>query len=349
MFAIAGIVLLLVRASERPHALFWALQPVPVTACLFALALFGLAVDVRLRKSQLTMAPALPWALALGVCLVAQPDAHVVALPFALLFMIAEGVQRFRALAVVAAAIVALASVDAVAAVVAASRSAGAVAASRGGDELALTLATSVPLTLVLAARGRGAVRGFLLLLALALAAGCVIVTRSPVGHVALAVALGVYAAARRRSRALGAVVAVALVAALVSSRAGAALRAAAPGVAVADGGWPGVVLVTALFYVSLKTAAWVLRRYAGDPDAAVARDWAAGLLAALAALAVGAFVVPVAGGVVFFVYLGLAGALYQAARAHDPALELGFAARDSLRLAAVAAAVASVVEWLRA
>ena len=64
MFAIPGIVLLLVQGYLRPQEFFVALQSVPFLYLFFALALFGLAVDLKLRHSQLVASPLLGWVLA---------------------------------------------------------------------------------------------------------------------------------------------------------------------------------------------------------------------------------------------------------------------------------------------
>ena len=60
MFAIPGIVLLLVQGYLRPQEFFVQLQSVPFLYLFFALALFGLAVDLKLRHTQLIASPLLP-------------------------------------------------------------------------------------------------------------------------------------------------------------------------------------------------------------------------------------------------------------------------------------------------
>ena len=64
MFAIPGIVALLVQAYLRPQEYFLQLQTVPLLYLFLGLALFGLAVDVKLRHTQLVASPLLGWVLA---------------------------------------------------------------------------------------------------------------------------------------------------------------------------------------------------------------------------------------------------------------------------------------------
>ncbi|HEY2743299.1 MAG TPA: hypothetical protein VGL86_01695, partial [Polyangia bacterium] len=60
----------------RPPAPLVTLEPLPIVPFVVALALFGLVVDLKLRKSQLAAAPQLVWAVALagwlGVMLVVR-------------------------------------------------------------------------------------------------------------------------------------------------------------------------------------------------------------------------------------------------------------------------------------
>jgi hypothetical protein len=92
--------------------------------------------------------------------------------------------------------------------------------------------------------------------------------------------------------------------------------------------------LAVAMIYVSFKIALVVLRRHADDADAAVARSWARALVASLAALSVTLLAAPAAGAPLFWVYVGLAGALYQATRAHDPTFAVRVGWRDLVRVA---------------
>jgi apolipoprotein N-acyltransferase len=72
---------------------------------------------------------------------------------------------------------------------------------------------------------------------------------------------------------------------------------------------------------LSFKITVVLWRRYDGDREAAAARTWARALLAALAGVAAGLLFSPPGHGALFWIYTGLAGALWQAAHAHDPQL----------------------------
>lgn len=93
----------------------------------------------------------------------------------------------------------------------------------------------------------------------------------------------------------------------------------------LAELGLPGMLLFTAILYVSAKIPIEVLRRFPrprrGEPDddAAVARRWATAYLAAFAGLVVGIFFLSFSYHYVLWIYLGLAGALYSAVRSHAP------------------------------
>jgi hypothetical protein len=77
------------------------------------------------------------------------------------------------------------------------------------------------------------------------------------------------------------------------------------------------------MIYVSFKIIVAVRRQYADDTVAAVARTWARALAVSLAIVSVGLWFLPAGHHVLFWVYSGLAGALYQATRAHDPQFSL--------------------------
>ncbi|MGZ3441247.1 MAG: hypothetical protein ACXVDD_17125, partial [Polyangia bacterium] len=110
MFAIVGIVLLLVQGVLRPQELAVELQSLPLLGLGCALALFGFTIDYKLRRTQLYAAPQLGWALALVAwCAATQPHAGELLLPFATYLFLSQGVQSFRGVAAVAAVLLALA------------------------------------------------------------------------------------------------------------------------------------------------------------------------------------------------------------------------------------------------
>jgi hypothetical protein len=325
MFAIAGIVLLLVHGSLRPDQHFLQLQSLPLLALLIALALFGLAIDLKLRRSQLAATPQLGFALALAAWILVGVPVREAALSFALFFTIAQGVQSFRALATVSATILALALVAALLGV------AHARDALYDPDELAITVAVAVPLAFAFFEHKRTAGRVLLVLVALGAIGVCVILTQSRGGQIVLATVLAVHLVVRYRAR--GFVVAAMVAAALLKLGGGAwgPLPARDP---------IALLLASALVYVSFKILVVVLREYADDSAAAVARTWARALVASLAGLSVALVFLPPAHDLALFLYTGLAGALYQATRAHDPKLAIRFDRRDLVRLAAIDAGI---------
>ncbi|HEX9102754.1 MAG TPA: O-antigen ligase family protein [Polyangia bacterium] len=439
MFAIPGIVLLLVQGYLRPQEFFVQLQSVPFLYLFFALALFGLAVDLKLRHTQLVASPLFGWVLAfVGWALFTlalrlpsglQPAATELAIPFTYFFLLSQGVQSFRALAVVAATILVIGLCLAAVGVhqgtapfgcfklnpeardasgVWDGRSCANDQECQAGDvepdadylcervglfgtstvasgrvryrgalndpnELALTLGVGLPFAFAFFERKRSGGRLLLLALTLGLIGGCVFLTRSRGGQLVFLTVLAVYFVKRYGAR--GLVICAVFAAPLLllgGSRSDADASANEriemlhmaldllrwyPGRGVGYGqileynpltahnsyaltgaelGFPGLMLFTALLYLSFKILATILRRYADDRDAAVARAWAVALLASLAGMSIGVFFLSFCYHVVFWIYIGLVGALYQATRAHDPTLEVRLDGTDLVRLAVI-------------
>lgn len=321
MFAMVGIVVLLVLRGLHPQELVVALQPLPLVPLVFALALFGLVVDLKLRKAQLTAAPQLGWAAAfaagalVALAVTRPPGARVeaaeLAAGFTTFFLLAQGVQRFRALGIVAAVLVALALVSA-AAEMGAPSALG--AALDDADARACAPALALPLAFALFERKRDAARLFLSIVTLLVVGLCVILTQSRAGQLVLTTILVVHFGLRFGVR--GLLFACALAVPLFCVRVhGGVARHGVPG------GLFGLVASIAVLYLSFKTALVLFLRYRNERDAAVAVTWARALFAALAGLSVSLVFVPPGRGAAFWIYTGLAGALYQAARAHDPKL----------------------------
>jgi hypothetical protein len=115
MLAIPGIIALVVFIYARPQEFFERLRVVPLLYLFFALAVFGIVLDLRVGNSRLRATPQLPWVAAffvwatLTVLIQAPASAveHVTALSIcvALFLLLAHGVQSFRALHVVAATV----------------------------------------------------------------------------------------------------------------------------------------------------------------------------------------------------------------------------------------------------
>src|SRR5882757_11049721 len=118
MLAIPGIIALIVFIYARPQEFFAELRVVPWLYAFFALASFGALLDLRVKNARLYATPQLPWVL-LFFCwasltvLIRAPSAaseHIVGLAIcvALFVLIAHGVQSFRALHLVAGAVLAM-------------------------------------------------------------------------------------------------------------------------------------------------------------------------------------------------------------------------------------------------
>lgn len=119
MFALPGIILLVITIYLRPQEIFPVLQAVPLLHLFMALSIFGILIDWRLRISRPTATPQLGWTIAFVIwCVIsliakAPSDGLLgeiieVFIPLGLFLIIAHGVQTFRALAVVAATLLAV-------------------------------------------------------------------------------------------------------------------------------------------------------------------------------------------------------------------------------------------------
>jgi hypothetical protein len=115
MFAIPGIIALVVFIYARPQEFFEHLQVVPLLYIFFALALWGALVDVRTGNLRVSATPQFSWVIAFFVyasftVLVRAPIGafgHITGLAIcvALYLLVAHGVQTFRVLHVVAGAV----------------------------------------------------------------------------------------------------------------------------------------------------------------------------------------------------------------------------------------------------
>ncbi len=106
---------------------------------------------------------------------------------------------------------------------------------------------------------------------------------------------------------------------------------------AIAELGLPGLFLFSMLVYVSTKIPFVAMRRYSGEGGAVLGelapamRSWSMGLLAAFVGLGVGIFFLSFTYHYVLWIYMGLSGALYMAARRHDPSFSVDVGWRDLL------------------
>src|SRR5437868_13204570 len=97
---------------------------------------------------------------------------------------------------------------------------------------------------------------------------------------------------------------------------------------AAAELGLPGMFLWSTVFYISLKIPVSALSRFQ-SPESAVARTWAMAMVAALTGLAVGVFFLSFCYHYVLWIYFGLSGAFYAAARTHDPEWKVEYQWKD--------------------
>jgi O-antigen ligase len=118
MLVIPGIILLIVFIYARPQEFFERLRAVPLLYVFVGLALFGAALDLRLKNIRIRSTPMLPWVALLFAWSVFTVIIHTrsgaiapvsgLAICVTLYLLIAHGVQTFRALHVVAGAVLSM-------------------------------------------------------------------------------------------------------------------------------------------------------------------------------------------------------------------------------------------------
>jgi hypothetical protein len=115
MFAIPGIVLLLAFMNCRPQEFLTELRAVPLLYIFFGMAVFGWAVDLKIRRSRPIGVPQLPWVIgfyfwAIFTVAIRHPDAALpmaidLGIPIAAFLILALMVQSFRAFSFIAVSI----------------------------------------------------------------------------------------------------------------------------------------------------------------------------------------------------------------------------------------------------
>jgi O-Antigen ligase len=118
MFALPGILGLIFFIYVRPQEILLDLQRLPLLYIFFALALFGFAVDLRLRVNKASPVPQLLWAVLLFVwailtMVVKAPESATrggleFAVSLTLFFVIAHSVHTFRAFQIVSGLVLGL-------------------------------------------------------------------------------------------------------------------------------------------------------------------------------------------------------------------------------------------------
>ncbi len=447
MFVIPGLLLLIALVYVRPQEFVGLLEPIPILYLAFALALFGLALDLRLRITRAHPVPQLGWAIAFFVwalitVLIHAPGELIGVLrdalvPLALFSLIAIGLSSFRAIAwagallmilVVFLGAVGLHQANAELECVVYDEASGGdllgepdgrpceepIECREGGEpgaaylcereglfdtltvadriryrgtladpnELALVMSMGMAMMFALVGLARGPSPGRWLLAGalVALVVICMVLTQSRSGQLVFMTVIGAYLIKRLGWNGvvlgLGIALPLLLVGGLVGSDRddaqastdermqtlyeGLDMFATSPFVGVgfdqfsehhyltahnsvvliaAETGLLGLLLWGMAVYLSYKIPIAVLRRYAGNPEAAVARTWAMAILAALAGMAVGSMFLSFAYQHFAWIYMGLAGALYAAVKRHDPNFEVRVGPFD-----VAAVAVGSVV-----
>lgn len=451
MFAIPGVCALIAFIYVRPQEIVETLQRLPFLYLFFALAVFGLIVDLRLRILKPLITPQLPWALALWVWMViciilrdpssAQTIAIEMLITVVLYFVVAHGVQTFRGLQIITGLLLALVFFLSTVAIHQGTSDFGCMVLdlSNPGDlshgipdgrpceriqdcygpeaepgaeylcekigmlgttsigegrvryrgilqdpnELAIAVSCALAFAFAFATRVRSRKRTLMLLVTFAAVATTVVMTRSRGGQLVFLTVVGAYFVRRVgwKGILLAGILAAPIL--LLGGRGGAEadesaelrLQAWKAGfdmimanplfgvgtrlfgeyhditahnsyvLAGAELGFPGLVLWSIVVYLSLKITIVGLRRYSAVPGAEVARDWAMALLAAMVGMLIGIAFLSMSYHYMLWIYLGLTGAYYSAARTHDPDFKIRFGLMD---LAIVVAADVAFIILLR-
>ncbi len=119
MFSIPGLCALLFIVFVRPQEVIVELQRIPIIELCFGLALFGLVIDARLGHVRLRPGPQVPWAVTLFLWMMTTvaitasarlvPAGVELVILLGIFVVIAQGVQSFRALSILAGVLLALA------------------------------------------------------------------------------------------------------------------------------------------------------------------------------------------------------------------------------------------------
>ena len=115
---------------------------------------------------------------------------------------------------------------------------------------------------------------------------------------------------------------------------------------ALAELGFPGMVLFSIILYLSAKIPLTALQTITPETSdelstgAPLTRPWAMAMLSAFAGLAIGIFFLSFTYHYVLWIYIGLSGAFYSAIRAHHPSFRVKFGGRDLALIVAVDVAI---------
>lgn len=255
-------------------------------------------------------------------------------------------------------------------------------------NELAMILAIGMPFAFAFASRRRTWLRRSIAVMAFALVALCIYFTQSRGGQLVFASVLGIYAIWRWRWKAVVVLAMLAPIGLLLIGGGGREDAAASTeeryeawmtgfdlfrssplfGVgqgqfveyhyltahnsyvlALAEVGLVGLLLWGSVLYLSVKVPLIALIRYHDRPEAQVAVSWSLATLASLAGLMVGIMFLSFSWHFVFWIYMGLSGALYSAIRTHDRDFRISLGWRDLGLVAALAISLmAALFVYLR-
>jgi hypothetical protein len=109
--------------------------------------------------------------------------------------------------------------------------------------------------------------------------------------------------------------------------------------------GFPGLIFWTALVYTAFKVTLTVVRGTWGE-EASVARIWSTALLASLTGFATSAFFLSQTDSYVFWVLMGLVGALYGAVVRHDNQFRVKFGLADLFAVGTIDVVVVTVIHF---
>ncbi|PID38964.1 MAG: hypothetical protein CSB49_02750 [Proteobacteria bacterium] len=98
---------------------------------------------------------------------------------------------------------------------------------------------------------------------------------------------------------------------------------------AVAELGLPGAFIWFGVSYITAKMLLQIRAHTKGRPEAKVAQLWSEALLASHAGLHFGIMFLSFCYHFIYWIYIGLAGAIYKATKAHDPDFEVTFTKQD--------------------